>query len=176
MSDFAMQLAVVAVYKLAVIGSGTFGMFLGYRLFHRGIDSKVESLDARGRGTRLALQAAPGTFFALFGASIVCIGVYRGMSTSHSYEGVPQLAKAGAHNDLPNFVASKSTDSVPDDATDSFPPIPQVGPGRPIATLPEPPHFGDEEPVNEEKGRIKEKSATSSYRDRERSRDREELR
>jgi hypothetical protein len=68
-------------YKLAVVASGTFSLFLGYSLFRHGIFESAGDFDARFKDNRLVLkQAAPGVFFALFGTAVLGFTIAKGFS------------------------------------------------------------------------------------------------
>lgn len=69
------------IYKLVCITSGVFFCFLGYRLFVLGILGTAGDLDSQFKNTKLILKkAAPGTFFALFGAVIIAGTVFQGFT------------------------------------------------------------------------------------------------
>ncbi len=65
------------IFRLSIIASGITSIVLGYRLFCKGIwpeagSGKETSLDANIGGHQFTLRnAAPGTFFALFGVIII---------------------------------------------------------------------------------------------------------
>jgi len=69
----------VTLFRLAIISAGIVSIILGYKLFCRGVwpdinSSKETSLNAEIAGSRFTLKnAAPGTFFALFGVLIIAI-------------------------------------------------------------------------------------------------------
>jgi hypothetical protein len=80
MNRFSLHLL---TYKLAVLAVGGLSLFWGYRLFEKGIPapSQAASLKAAHGQSRLELEnAAPGIFFALFGAAIVVSAVFKGMT------------------------------------------------------------------------------------------------
>jgi hypothetical protein len=75
----------VLIYKLACLAVGTLAIYLGYRLFEDGFVMAAGDMHAQGKGMGLSLsQAAPGTFFALFGAVIVSVTVWKGLNLSES--------------------------------------------------------------------------------------------
>ncbi len=54
---------------------------MGYRLFMAGIWGKAGDLDAQfGENKLLLKKAAPGTFFVLFGAIIIALTIWKGLS------------------------------------------------------------------------------------------------
>jgi hypothetical protein len=65
-------------YRCLIIATGGLFEYLGYRLFVLGIYEKAGELKASWKGASLLVrQAAPGTFFALFGATIITVAVVR---------------------------------------------------------------------------------------------------
>ncbi len=83
------QLIVHAIYRAFCIAAGLAFAYMGYRLFLSRIFAEAGDLDTSWGDNRLMLKrAAPGTFFALFGAAIVLVTVSRGL-TSISYEEQP---------------------------------------------------------------------------------------
>lgn len=69
----------VAIYKVAslIVGLG-FG-YMGYRLFMAGIQGSAGDLEASSGSQALKLsRAAPGTFFALFGAAVIVATIVQG--------------------------------------------------------------------------------------------------
>lgn len=80
MNRFSLHLL---TYKLVTLAVGGLSLFLGYRLFERGIPEQPQpsSLKVTHGQSGLELEnAAPGIFFALFGAAIVGSVVFRGMT------------------------------------------------------------------------------------------------
>jgi hypothetical protein len=80
MNRFSLHLL---TYKLVALAVGGLSLFLGYRLFERGIPEQPQpsSLKVTHGQSGLELEnAAPGIFFALFGAAIVGSVVFRGMT------------------------------------------------------------------------------------------------
>ncbi len=84
MSLFSGFFLYAAVFRLAVIAAGTASIVLGYRLFTGGIGTESANhegatFDAKAAGLTFALKnAAPGTFFALFGVIIISVMVVQG--------------------------------------------------------------------------------------------------
>jgi hypothetical protein len=89
MSEFTWSLIIVGVYRLVALCSGILSIYLGYKLFRVGIYEKAGELKASFGGNHLLLrQAAPGTFFALFGAIVISIGLWKGIRIQSSEDGV----------------------------------------------------------------------------------------
>jgi hypothetical protein len=75
------SVVIVAAYKIAslLVGFG-FG-YMGYRLFLAGIGAPAAELEAAAGERKLKLsQAAPGIFFALFGAAVVAATIHKGLN------------------------------------------------------------------------------------------------
>lgn len=71
----------LVTYKTLSMLVGFASMYLGYLLFMNGVFGPAADLEAEQGGNQLRLLgAAPGVFFALFGAVIVALSVYRGLS------------------------------------------------------------------------------------------------
>ena len=67
-------------YKIITLLVGSFFSYMGYRLFKLGIWGKAGNLEANIGDKKLILKrAAPGTFFALFGAIIISLTVIKGL-------------------------------------------------------------------------------------------------
>jgi hypothetical protein len=70
----------LTAYKIASLLVGLLFSFMGYRLFMRGIWGHSGEIDSQFGDTRFIIKkAAPGTFFALFGAIIVIATVSKGL-------------------------------------------------------------------------------------------------
>lgn len=68
-------------YKITTLIAGVIVIFMGYKLFLSGIQRTAGELEAKASGFSLVFRtAAPGTFFALFGALIISVSVFRGAS------------------------------------------------------------------------------------------------
>ena len=70
---------IVAAYKIACLIAGVCFAYMGYRLFITGIQQSAGNLEASSPSGSLKLsKAAPGTFFALFGAAVIATTIYQG--------------------------------------------------------------------------------------------------
>lgn len=68
------------IYKLVSIGSGLLVCYFGFRLFVLGIFTGAGDLSSQFQSTKLVLKkAAPGTFFALFGAAVIGMSLWKGL-------------------------------------------------------------------------------------------------
>lgn len=95
-------------FRLAIIAAGTVSIVLGYRLFTNGIQtdreiSRETTFDAKIAGQGFALKnAAPGTFFALFGVIIISVMLVQGSPelTLKTLSAVPGVASSPDSNVL----------------------------------------------------------------------------
>ena len=79
----------ITLYKMVSLLIGGAFSYMGYRLFISGIWGNAGSLETHYENNRLVLKnAAPGTFFALFGAIIVSITLFKGLEFE-KYDPVP---------------------------------------------------------------------------------------
>ncbi len=73
-------LSIVAIYKVASLLVGLGFGYMGYRLFLAGIEQPAGELEASaGKKTLKLSRAAPGTFFALFGAAVIAATIFQGL-------------------------------------------------------------------------------------------------
>ena len=81
MSTDAIALTLFISYKIATLFAGLAIVYMGFRLFHIAIAQSHSELEAKTAVMSLTLKtAAPGTLFALFGATIICMSVYKGLN------------------------------------------------------------------------------------------------
>jgi len=79
MSNFVISVLYLLVFRLAIVAAGTVAIVIGYRLFCSGIagsseGNRASSIDSSVAGMKFSLRnAAPGTLFALFGASLISV-------------------------------------------------------------------------------------------------------
>lgn len=67
-------------YKITSLFVGSGFAYMGYRLFMSGIWGHAGKLETGFGDNKLVIkEAAPGTFFAVFGAVIVAITLYKGV-------------------------------------------------------------------------------------------------
>jgi len=72
----------LTLYEIASLFTGTFFGYMGYRLFLAGVIEKAGELEHTfGKEHLILKEAAPGTFFALFGCVIVVMTLVRGLKT-----------------------------------------------------------------------------------------------
>ncbi|VFQ44524.1 hypothetical protein [Desulfoluna butyratoxydans] len=80
MSSNSLIILSVTLYKLASLSVGSLFALLGFRLFMANIWGNAGELETEFGDTKLVVKkAAPGTFFALFGAAIIALTLYKGM-------------------------------------------------------------------------------------------------
>ncbi len=71
--------SIVAMYKVASLLVGLGFGYMGYRLFLAGIERPAGDLEASAGSRTVKLsRAAPGTFFALFGAAVIAATIFQG--------------------------------------------------------------------------------------------------
>ncbi|HEX7759835.1 MAG TPA: hypothetical protein VF459_10050 [Caulobacteraceae bacterium] len=70
------------IYKLACLGVGIACVFMGYDLFMAGVLAPADLKAANGSANLSLANAAPGTFFALFGCSVIGLTIWRGLDVS----------------------------------------------------------------------------------------------
>lgn len=97
----------LTLYKIVSITAGTIFAYMGYRLFMVGVWGSSGDIEAKFRENKLIVkQAAPGTFFALFGTIVVAVALFKGLelndrggskSTVSAFEVIKEQG-----NDLPN--------------------------------------------------------------------------
>lgn len=76
MSSEIAAILILGVYRILIVVAGIASAYMGYRLFVRGLFANAGELKAAWGERKLVLkQAAPGTFFALFGAAIVMYSI-----------------------------------------------------------------------------------------------------
>ena len=79
MSEFVVVNLMVILFRTIMIGLGFGFAYLGYKLFVKGVYERAGELKAAWGDKNLVLkQAAPGTFFALFGVAVIAISILQG--------------------------------------------------------------------------------------------------
>jgi len=96
----------MTLYKLISLLVGLGLSHMGYKLFMAGVWGNAGGLEAQFQDTKLVVKkAAPGTFFALFGAIVICLTLFKGLElrdhgrTSYS-ETITDITE-DKKNDLP---------------------------------------------------------------------------
>lgn len=70
----------IFLFKVISLLCGLFTIYLGYKLFVKGIFNEAGDFQATWKDINLLLKkAAPGTFFALFGAIVISISIHKGL-------------------------------------------------------------------------------------------------
>jgi hypothetical protein len=89
-------LLITACYRLGTIIVGFAIVHCGYKLFSRGVYEKAGDLRAAWGDKHLLLkQAAPGTFFALFGTAVIIFSLFKGIWFDRQISGSPQAQAVG---------------------------------------------------------------------------------
>ena len=80
---------ILIIYKILTLFIGLAFAYMGYKLFEKGIFKESGSAEGTfGNNKILIKKAAPGTFFVIFGAIIIGISVYKGISVDYSNQRV----------------------------------------------------------------------------------------
>lgn len=112
MSTESIALIVILTYKLVTLFSGTLIIYMGYRLFTEGLFSEAGHLDGRfGQHRILLKRAAPGTFFALFGALVLLVSIVIGFDVD-------------SENRSREEQTPEITSPAPEPQTSTLPPVP----------------------------------------------------
>ena len=70
----------VTFYKVISLFVGSLFGYMGYRLFMAGIWGESGEVEAQFKDNKLVIKkAAPDTFFALFGAIVICLTIFIGL-------------------------------------------------------------------------------------------------
>jgi hypothetical protein len=78
----------VFYFKLSCIIAGLIIVFLGYRLFCKGIFNESGNLEGNWKSAKIIVRkAAPGTYFVLFGSLVICSAIFKGFSNTEYYGG-----------------------------------------------------------------------------------------
>ena len=106
----------VVLYKLACLFAGTLICYFGYRLFLAGVVGKAGDLKGQYAGWKVEIKsAAPGTFFAILGAAIICFTVVTGLTLDRDTYNTTSSTLGSA----PQHEENRPT--FPDSASDSTP-------------------------------------------------------
>ncbi len=101
MSDYAMTVLALLVYKTLIVGSGTICIYLGYLLYCRGVLDEGAELEIQHGGTKAVFRrATPPALLAFFGASMIAITAYQGLKLDRE-PSLPRIAVQKHHDDNP---------------------------------------------------------------------------
>ena len=90
----------IFLFKIISLLCGVFTIFLGYKLFVKGIFNESGEVNATWNNSSLLVKkAAPGTFFALFGAIVISISIYKGFDFKSTYQ--PPQSQEGSERIAP---------------------------------------------------------------------------
>ncbi len=74
-------------YKIICLVVGSISIFLGYKLFSKGIWGRAGELESSFKDIKLVLRnAAPGSFFAVLGALIICFTIVSGFKAQNEFK------------------------------------------------------------------------------------------
>lgn len=79
--EMVLIILMVSTYRIVSLIVGLGFAYMGYKLFLHGVFDKAGELQAAWGEKKLLLkQAAPGTFFSLFGTVIIVVALWKGLS------------------------------------------------------------------------------------------------
>lgn len=95
-----MPIYIFFLYKIVLMIVGGAIVYLGFLLFNKGILAKDGEFEGELDSMKLKLtNAAPGTFFALFGATVIMVCLLKGWSVDDKGD---QIQIIGLNNDSTN--------------------------------------------------------------------------
>ena len=98
----------LVVYKVVSLIVGLLFSYMGYKLFMSGIWGHAGEINSQFGDNKIVVKkAAPGTFFALFGAIIVGMTVWKGLEFNES-------GKSPSIDSSAEFQEGKKNTSLPD--------------------------------------------------------------
>ncbi|QDT40716.1 hypothetical protein Pan241w_07740 [Gimesia alba] len=79
--EIVLIILMISTYRIVSLIVGLGFAYMGYKLFLHGVFDKAGELQAAWGEKKLLLkQAAPGTFFSLFGTVIIVVALWKGLS------------------------------------------------------------------------------------------------
>lgn len=127
--DFSVYIALIA-YKIFVLIAGVALSYMGFRLFAINRISPAGGLEASAGAYKLKLnRAAPGIFFTLFGAVIICFSIFKGVHYSRE----PILAGHGETVTVGDMPAANTPSAAMTNAVEAqtLAPVEVVLPAKP---------------------------------------------
>ncbi|MBB3055455.1 hypothetical protein [Mucilaginibacter gotjawali] len=80
----------VFYYKITCLLVGLAIIFLGYKLFVKGVFIQSGDLEATFKNNKLIIKKAlPGTYFVVLGTIIICCTIIKGLSSDENIHGFP---------------------------------------------------------------------------------------
>jgi hypothetical protein len=90
MSDTVTMVAMLLLYKLAVLVAGVVSIHMGYRLFLADKTAPAGDLSVSVKEYALSLKGgAPGIFFSLFGTILIGLSIAKGFNYERSVGPAP---------------------------------------------------------------------------------------
>jgi hypothetical protein len=82
----------LSFYKAVSLLVGLLLAYMGYKLFKAGVWGEAGDVEAHFQDNKLVVKrAAPGTFFAILGAIIICFTIFKGMELEGYNSNQPKL-------------------------------------------------------------------------------------
>src|SRR5580704_13455844 len=118
MSEFTWTVIVIGSYRIITVLAGVLAIYLGYKLFRVGIYEKAGDLRAAWGSNHLVLkQAAPGTFFSLFGVIVITFGIWKGIDIksheTYTGSGNSVIAIPASQAEMKNTPSSQTPTAAP---------------------------------------------------------------
>jgi len=75
----------LTLYKITSLLVGLLLAYMGYKLFKAGVWGEAGDVEAHFKDNKLVIKrAAPGTFFAVLGAIIICFTIFKGLELAET--------------------------------------------------------------------------------------------
>src|SRR4051812_33692718 len=89
-------------YKITCLLVGLVIIYLGYKLFVKGVFVEGGDFEFMSKNTKLILKKAlPGTYFVVLGTVIICFTIFKGLSSEEV-----------SHHKSPGTITQKQIDSL----------------------------------------------------------------
>jgi hypothetical protein len=102
------------IFKIIIILIGGLCVFLGYKLFIKGITSASGNFEAKNKLGRVKLiNAAPGTFLFILGTVIICYSIFNSkFALKHSSSNTSPTNTSATENDSLNMMAKDTVQYI----------------------------------------------------------------
>lgn len=101
-------------YKITCLLIGLVIIFLGFRLFIKGIFNESGDVEGSWKDLKIIIRkAAPGTYFVVFGSLLIGLTVFKGISNEETY--APVNSNKTTNSSVPDLnTASTPPPVIPD--------------------------------------------------------------